>query len=648
MVNYLAATSQAFFRQSFRANIHGNGTMGDTRVARWWIGLLLLSGLLVPRTSAAEAVVHARFDHLSDYYHVNRDLSYTRTQTIDATLYTARALRQLDRAEQTFYPEKQTLEVVEAWIDQPDGTRVPVPAESIFTRPSAASRSAPGFVDSLTTTVLFPRLKLGAHTHIAWRFTQKVPALLGFNTYNINIFEWDTGRDETRIDIPAGVPLFWRARGGYKVTDTVENGTRHIVAAIEGTSAREEEPASVSQNDFLPLFVVSSLPGLEAMGALIDHASEGKADVTPEIAALADRIAGDRTGLDAARAIHGWIAANIRYVAVWLNPDDGFVPHSAADVLKAGYGDCKDYVTLTRALLAARGIEAHMAVIDWGNSYADPLLSNPMFFNHAILYLPAYDHYVNPTDRQAGFDALHRSLSGKTVVLVTKEGRVARTPDATPAANRYRYTARLTLSEDGSIDGTARFAMTPNVEIQARNVLTGASSLTDLARHFLAATPEGGIGTFESSDPLDLGHKLELSATWHSRVAVDTRGRETFLQVPAGPDLYPISRERAKLMSSGTRHNPEVADVAVLGWETTLVTPEGVEVAHLPADAEVTTPVGRYMARYKDQHGAILVSRELVIERQVVQPDAYADLERLLDAALLDARAVIVLTHPAR
>jgi hypothetical protein len=54
------------------------------------------------------------------------------------------------------------------------------------------------------------------------------------------------------------------------------------------------------------------------------------------------------------------------------------------------------------------------------------------------------------------------------------------------------------------------------------------------------------------------------------------------------------------------------------------------------------------MARYKDQHGAILVSRELVIERQVVQPDAYADLERLLDAALLDARAVIVLTHPAR
>jgi hypothetical protein len=31
-----------------------------------------------------------------------------------------------------------------------------------------------------------------------------------------------------------------------------------------------------------------------------------------------------------------------------------------------------------------------------------------------------------------------------------------------------------------------------------------------------------------------------------------------------------------------------------------------------------------------------------------VQPEAYPDLERLLDAALLDSRAVIVLTHAAR
>ena len=616
--------------------------------ARSLNSLLLLICLLTGRTADAGTVVHARFDHLSDTYQVNRDLTYTRTESIDATLFTTRALRRLDRSEQTFYPARQTLEVVEAWVEQPDGTRVPVAKESIFTRPSTASRSAPGFVDSLTTTVLFPRLTLGTRIHIVWRFTQKVPALLGFNTYNINVFDWDTGRDETRIDIPADVPLNWRARGGYVVSDTTENGIRHIVAAIENTAAREEEPATVNRNDFMPLFVASTLPSLEAMGALIDRASEGRAAVTPEIAALAERIAGERTGLDAARAIHAWIVANIRYVAVWLNPDDGYVPHAAAEILKAGYGDCKDYVTLTQALLAARGIEARMAVIDWGTSYADPLLANPMFFNHAIVYLPAYDHYLNPTDRHAGFDALHPSLSGKTVVLITREGRVGLTPPATPDGNRYRYSAHLALAPDGSIDGTARFTMTPNMEIWARNELATAPSLTELAQRMLATTPEGGFGAFESTDPLDLSRALDLGATWHSRLAVDTRDRDTFPRVPAGPDLYSVVRERAKLTPAGTRRSPEIAGVIDAGWETTIALPPDMEIAHLPADIDLTTAVGHYSAHYRDEHRGVRVSRDLVIERQVVQPEAYPDLERLLDAALLDSRAVIVLTHAAR
>ena len=603
--------------------------------ARSLNSLLLLICLLTGRTADAGTVVHARFDHLSDTYQVNRDLTYTRTELIDATLFTTRALRRLDRSEQTFYPARQTLEVVEAWVEQPDGTRVPVAKESIFTRPSTASRSAPEFVDSLTTTVLFPRLTLGTRIHIVWRFTQKVPALLGFNTYNINVFDWDTGRDETRIDIPADVPLNWRARGGYVVSDTTENGIRHIVAAIENTAAREEEPATVNHNDFMPLFVASTLPSLEAMGALIDRASEGRAAVTPEIAALAERIAGERTGLDAARAIHAWIVANIRYVAVWLNPDDGYVPHAAAEILKAGYGDCKDYVTLTQALLAARGIEARMAVIDWGTSYADPLLANPMFFNHAIVYLPAYDHYLNPTDRHAGFDALHPSLSGKTVVLITREGRVARTPPATPDGNRYRYSAHLALAPDGSIDGTARFTMTPNMEIWARNELATAPSLTELAQRMLATTPEGGFGAFEVHRPAGPEPRAGPGRDLAQPVGGGYQGPRHVSAGPGRSGPVFVVRERAKLTPAGTRRSPEIAGVIDAGWETTIALPPDMEIAHLPADIDLTTAVGHYSAHYRDEHRGVRVSRDLVIERQVVQPEAYPDLERLLDAALL-------------
>ncbi len=615
-------------------------------MARLWSGLFLLAGLSLTGQAMAEPVAHARIDQAVSEYQINPDLTYTLIETRDITLHTDRALRRLDRAAHTFYPDKQSLEVVEAWVDQPDGSRVAVAAGSIFTRPSGASQSAPGFVNSLTTTVLFPQLRPGSRTHIIWRFTQKVPALFGFNTSNVNEYAWDTRLDETRISLPAALPLHWHARGGFVVEDTVTEGVRHVVARIENTRGRDEEPAMVSPLDFMPLFLATTLPDLETVGAIVHRASEDRAVVTPEIAALAARIVGERTGLDAARALHAWVAANIRYVAVYLSPDDGWVPHAAAEVLRAGYGDCKDYVVLMRALLAARGIEGQMAAVDWGTRYAALPLWLP-YFNHAILWLPAYDRYLNPTDRNAGFDALDRRLSGKPVVIMTREGRTGWTPVATPEANRYRYAASLILTAGQAIDGTARFTMAPNMEIPARAMLTEAASLTVLAERILAATPEGGFGGFTSSDPRDLLRPLTLAATWHSPMAVNVQDRETFLRVPAGLDLYSPVRQRAKLSPMGMRQTPMLADVADTGWETTIVLPPGLSVARLPPDIELVTPAGRYTARYRAENGAIHAWRNLVIEREVIQPEVYPELDRLIQAPVVDARAIIVLTPAA-
>lgn len=96
---------------------------------------------------------------------------------------------------------------------------------------------------------------------------------------------------------------------------------------------------------------------------------------------------------------------------------------------------------------------------------------------------------------------------------------------------------------------------------------------------------------------------------------------------------------------SGERQSPEIAGVTDAGWENTIALPAGMSVARLPADIDLVTPVGHYTARYRRENGRIVVWRDLVIAREVVAPDAYPDFERLLHAALLDARAVIVLTN---
>jgi len=608
----------------------------------------LLMFLLFAATALAQPVTHVRLDRSVDRIVVALDLTYVETSTQDSTLLTARGLRAGERAARSFYPDKQSLEVVEAWVDQPDGTRIHVPPSSIFTRPSAASQSAPGFTGSLTTTVLFPQLREGSRTHIVWQRTQKVPPLLGVNITNQAALEWATGEDISEIEIPAEIPFTWRTRAGllggaFEVEETVLDGVRRIRATIRDLPAREAERNSVSAADFQPLFLATTQPNLEALGALYHRQSRDRVVPTPEIEALAARIAGDRTGRDAARAIYEWITGNIRYVAVYLDPDDGWVPHHAAEVLKNGYGDCKDHVALMQALLAARGIESHAAIIDWGSRTTDLPLWMPGQFNHAIIYLPAFDHYANPTDHHAGFDALDRRLSGKTVVLATPEGRAARTPPARPEQNRYHLVSRFALDTDGTIEGSARLTLSPNAEIGLRKALANASSLRDLTERILAGTAEGGVGAIAASNPRDLSRPLGLTATWRSRNAVTFQGDTAYLRVPAGIDVEPATRLRAKLAPSGARHTPMLADVGEQIWESTITLPPGLLPIRLPDDVALATTAGSYTAQYRRQNGEIHVRRHLVVARDVVAPTDYPALETLLQAPIADARAVIVL-----
>lgn len=606
-----------------------------------WVMLWLMVLLAPAGARAGEAVSHARIDLYRSVSDVNRDLTFTRTLVTDKTLLTERGVRNNDRAAYTFYPEQQAVELVEAWVDQPDGSRVMVAASSVFTRPSRSSESAPGFVSSLTTTVVFPQLRPGSRTHVAWRFTQKTPALLGFNPFSVGTYSWDSVVDETIINLPADVAFRWGARD-VDVEDTVSDGKRRIVARIAASKGREAETAMVHQWDFMPLFLGTTLPDAEAIGATIHRAAQGRAAVTPEIAALAEKVAGGKTGLEAARALHAWVAGHIRYVAVYLSPDEGYVPHAASEVLKAGYGDCKDYVVLMQALLAARGIEAEMAVLNWGDMYADPPLVTPYFANHAILYLPAFDHYVNPTDRYAGFDSLTNSLSGKLVVHVTPTGRLTRTPEPTWAANRYHYQAELTLAADGSIAGSARYMFAANTEIGMRSALVSASSLDDLARRLLANTLEGGFGALTASDPNDLLRPLSLSATWRSPRAVNVQGGRTYLRIPAGLDPYPVTGMRGLLSQSGARQTPLNVGVRDNRWTTTLRLPPGVALRETPPDVAEETLVGTYSARYRLEGDRLTADRHLVVNRVVVSEEDYGELERLVYAAQIDARAVVV------
>jgi hypothetical protein len=613
-------------------------------MSRWLLRIVLLVCALAG-PARAESVAHVRIDRSDVVYTVNPDQTYTETVTVDRTLLTARGIRQRDRSAITYYPDQQRLEVLEAWVDQPDGTRLPVGPESRFTRPSASSEEAPGFTNSQTTTIVYPQLRPGSRTHIMFRRVQFTPPLLGFNAWSEAELEDPTVVDRLEIDLPAGLALHWAGRGAVAVNTTIAGGRQRIVAVMAPTPGQEPERSAVDTSDFQPIFLATTLPDLESVGAIYYRQSQDRAAVTPAIAALAAQIAGDRTGLDAARAIYDWVSINIRYIAVWLNPNDGLVPHAAADVLANGYGDCKDHVVLMQALLAARGVVGQAALVQWGNRYADLPLGHPFEFNHVLVYLPDYDLYLNPTDPYAPFASLDHTLSGKRVVIATAAGRLSRTPAATPAGFHYALASRVAIDAGGTIDGTAIWTLSANVDASIRGTLANASSPRDLMERLLLSTPEGGFGRFESSDPRDLAIPLAVSARWTSPHGVTLRDAETAIAVPGGPDLEPAWRLRRYLSADGNRRTPMLVGATDLSWATTITLPPGIAAARLPSDVALRTAAGHYTARYQRDGDAVRVSRDLVIDRDVFQPGEYPELERLLYAALDDARSTLTLAR---
>ena len=112
----------------------------------------------------------------------------------------------------------------------------------------------------------------------------------------------------------------------------------------------------------------------------------------------------DRRGQ--AKALYEWVSAHIRYVNIVLGAG-GYKPHKAADVLKNGYGDCKDHVMLLEALLAAKGIKSSPVLIRAGvNLYKLPPAPSPFVFDHLITYMPEFQLYLDSTARYAPFGVL--------------------------------------------------------------------------------------------------------------------------------------------------------------------------------------------------------------------------------------------------
>jgi transglutaminase-like putative cysteine protease len=574
------------------------------------------------------------------HYEVANNYSYKLTMVIDSFVQKQAQVKDASQLAMTYDPRDISFRFVNGWVEDADGGRHKPAADAIFTRPSAASRDAPGFVSSVTTTVVMPKVTIGSHVHYEIEETAPKMPLMGFNPVAwLNPFQ--NASEHVVIDIPAALPLAVASQGGFVVSDTTTNGMRHIVADVrlQGVSARDKEQHMAALAEFEPLFLATSLNNYEELGSLYYRLNKDKSVVTPEIDALAKRLVGDRKGIDAARAIYDWTARNIRYLAVYMSDDAGWESHSAATVLKNGYGDCKDHVTLMQALLKAAGIRSEAGLVDWSDRARPLPLWSPDEINHAIVYLPDFDIFANPTSPFTPFGVLDQGLNGKLVIMAGTHGEVRHTPEITPETAKFVTEGTIHIASDGTVTGEATATMSPSIEESLRSVLQDPDENNRRMDRKLRGTAEGGFGRLDTTDAYDTDRPFKLTMDWRSPYGINPEARAFVL--PSPPNFDSMDALRAFLSRDGQRHTPLALPIRDLNWNYRVALPPELKIATAPKNVDIQNDIGSYTSIYEREDDQLIVHRRLVLKLKEVAAGSYKDLERLIYAAQNDFTAIV-------
>ncbi len=586
-----------------------------------------------------------RIDDATIAITVADDGTYTGTRTLARTVTAPAGVRHVQRATIDFDPETQRVTLVDASVTQPDGTRIAVTADNVFTAPSEQAQRTPHFARSRTTTVIFPQLRVGSRTHVTWRFEQRSPTPFGFTQVWRAPLAVPVTRATITLDVPDASPV---RCAGFDVDIARERrgSRRRIVATLSDYRGHEPEYAQVVAEDVVPTFVASSVDAWETVGARFAEAWADRVVVTPDVEALAAEIVGDRTGLDAARAIYRWVCRNVHYVQVYLGTGDRSLPHPSTDVMRDRYGDCKDHYVLFAALLRARDIRCEPAFVRWKRSWRTLPLPTPLQFDHCVAYLPDFDVWANPTDPFADLGVLDQALSDQFVVVGTTDGRVARTPTARPDDNRYTCDHDVTIEPTGTVRGTSRIGATGRPATRFRARLARNADPAAVATSLLWRTSLGGIGDIQSSDPTDLDAPFTCSGAWVSPKALDVDDR-IYLTTPTGVDFLTPDVAR-RFLSAAARTMPIVIGAVDVTRTFTIHLPDGYTAERVPPDRTRENAIGHYRSTVRvADDGTIAIRRHLRLARDVVSAADYGPLRALLRDLDRDARATIVLRRTA-
>ncbi|WP_201979263.1 DUF3857 domain-containing protein [Hymenobacter rubidus] len=470
-----------------------------------------------------------------------------------------------------------------------------------------------------------------------------------------------------RVTTPAALPLRYQERqlpAGCAVARTTAGGQETYEWHLKRLPAVEEEEAAPPLADLTPAVVLA--PGTFEVqghkGAATTWQSFGQwnydlnagRDVLPPatLAKVAELVKNAPDARTKARRIYEMLQGSTRYISVQLGLG-GWQTFPASAVASSGYGDCKALSNYTKALLAAAGVPAYVALVGAGSDHADVRADFPgSQFNHVVVCVPMAPAgrpdtlWLECTSQTEAFGYMGSFTGNRHALLLTPEGgKLVATPRYGLPENRQVRRLDVFLDASGSATATARTLRTGQEQdlyaqllhelgpVEQKKYITDHLQLPTftLTKFNLAAAPAGPLpGVVEN---------LALALPGFAPPS----GKRVFIN----PNL--LSRLPALPAQIGERQSDLWLPRASLHADTVrLHLPAGFRPENVPAAVQLSTAFGTYASQYATlPDGTIQYIRRLELKRaRLPKADypGYVDFRRKISAAD-KAQVVLVKTE---
>ncbi len=325
--------------------------------------------------------------------------------------------------------------------------------------------------------------------------------------------------------------------------------------------------------------------------------------------------------------------------------DSAVVPRSSEEVLRTGFGDCKDQSGLIISLLGELGVDAGFALVNSRAEKSVPYLPSPRF-THVVVRAVADDgsvYWVDPTAVGQRFPNIPVMLENAPALLVDAERpEFVTVPTELATSNGHRSEATGSLSAEGSLTLAGECRYRGEDAAAVRMLLHWMPEYRQqVAEGMLTERfPGARVASAELTGDGDPESDVTFSYDMTYPTAATLTGGLMILEPP-----WTISTVPYELVSTETREEPLMLN----SWRGLYVEkvrielPEGCEPIEELQSADVSCGLGRFTLARRVDGNTLVLEKSFELRELRLEPEDYPEFREFLEKAWRAEKQPVVL-----